>query len=366
MATNRLESAEHEGITGRKARHIDICLNENQAVQGSTNLFEELNLVHQAAPEVDTDRIALESEFLGHSCSLPFFISCMTGGSDEGFRVNRNLARAAGERVLPVGLGSIRVLHRHPELFEQFHIKPLAGDAPVIANLGGVQVRDLPLDWIDEILKQLEVQALAVHLNPGQELFQDGGDRDFRGVLEAFEDLTERLAIPVVVKETGFGINPQLARELVQRGAAAIDVAGAGGTNWLLVESVRSTEQAEGEIYRHWGIPTAAAVAALHDLPAEVYASGGIRNATEIAKAIALGATSVGMALPFIQAESEGGVDGIHTFIDRTEELLRRTMTLVGAAAIAELRRVPLILSPVFQETVYQLRHPGEWRSRLG
>lgn len=366
MATNRPESEKQEEITGRKARHIDICLNEKEAVQGNLNAFDELKLVHQAAPEVDTDGIRLDARFLGHPCKLPIFVSCMTGGSDEGFRVNRNLARAAGERRIPVGLGSIRVLHRHPELFEQFHIKPLAGDAPVIANLGGVQVRDLPHAWIDEILKRLEVQALAVHLNPGQELFQEGGDRDFRGVLEAFALLTDRLSIPVIVKETGFGINPRLARELVERGAAAIDTAGAGGTNWLLVESVRSVEHDDGELYRRWGIPTAAAVAALHDLPAEVYASGGIRNATEIAKALALGADSVGMALPFIQAEADGGVEGILEFIDRTEELLRRTMTLVGAADVEELRRAPLLLSPAFREEVYQLRHPEDWRSRLG
>lgn len=365
MATSRVEAGSNEGITGRKARHIDICLHE-ESVQGSGNDFDQIGLVHQAAPELDCNQLNLQTDFLGYPCDYPIFISCMTGGSDEGFRVNRNLARAAGKRRIPVGLGSIRVLYHHPELFEQFHIKPLAGEAPVMANLGGVQVRDLPHDWIEEILGRLEVQALAVHLNPGQELFQEGGDRDFRGVLDAFERLTRRLELPVIVKETGFGINPHLARELVSRGAAAIDVAGAGGTNWLLVESIRGRESAEGELYRDWGIPTAAAVAALHDLPAEVYASGGVRDATEIAKALALGADFVGMALPFIRAESEGGVEGTLQFLDGTLELLRRAMTLVGATDIEKLRRVPLILEPGFLDKVAQLRNPGRWRSRLG
>ena len=362
-----MATREHETITGRKARHIDICLTNEAEVQGQGAGFDEVRLMHRAAPELDRDSIRLETRFLGFPVAMPLFISCMTGGSDEGFRVNRNLARAAGEAHIPVGLGSIRVLHRHPELFEQFHIKPYAKESPVIANLGGVQIRDLPSAWICDTLQRLEVQALAVHLNPGQELFQENGDRDFRGVIEAFARLAEISPVPLIVKETGFGIGPRLARAFVDAGAAAVDVAGAGGTNWLLVESVRGPEERResGEGYRDWGIPTAAAVAALHDLPAELYASGGIRTPLDVAKALALGAVSAGMALPFIKAEAEGAVEGVTALIDYFRDGLLDLMTLTGAADIDTLRHSPLILRPEFRSTVVQLRADGDWRGQL-
>jgi isopentenyl-diphosphate Delta-isomerase len=363
-----MATREHESITGRKARHIDICLRDETRVQGRGAGFDEVSLIHRAAPELNRDHIRLETEFLGLPVAMPIFISCMTGGSAEGFRVNRNLALAAGQAGIPVGLGSIRVLHRHPELFEQFHIKPWAGESTVIANLGGVQIRDLPSAWICDTLQRLEVQALAVHLNPGQELFQEDGDRDFRGVIEAFAKLADVSPVPLIVKETGFGISPFLARAFVAAGAAAVDVAGAGGTNWLLVESVRGPEERResGENYRSWGIPTAAAVAALHDLTVEVHASGGIRTPQDVAKALALGAGSAGMALPFIKAEAEGEVKGVTDLIDFFRAELLDLMTLTGAADVESLRRSPLILGPGLRDTVTQLRKDGNWREYAG
>ena len=116
----------------------------------------------------------------------------MTGGSEGGFRANKALVSAAQVLGIPVGLGSIRILLRSPELFPHFHLKPHAPDVPVIANIGAVQVRDGGIDELLALLEKLEVQALAVHLNPGQELFQPGGDRDFRGLKEAIARLAER------------------------------------------------------------------------------------------------------------------------------------------------------------------------------
>ena len=59
---------------------------------------------------------------------------------------------------------------------------------------------------------------------------------------------------PVIVKETGFGIAPALVRELVAAGASLVDIAGAGGTNWITVES--------------HGLDREAAEVLLKDLPA--------------------------------------------------------------------------------------------------
>ena len=228
----------------RKEEHLTLCTDPSRyQVEGGGAGFEGVRFIHDAMPEIADDELDTSVEFLSRKIALPFFISCMTGGSEGGFRANKALAAAAQELGIPVGLGSIRILLRTPDLFPHFHLKPLAPDVPVIANIGAVQVRDGGMDELLALLEKLEVQALAVHLNPGQELFQPGGDRDFRGVKDALARLMERCPLPVIVKETGFGIMPCHVRELLKTGAAYVDLAGGGGTNWISVESYRLPEE---------------------------------------------------------------------------------------------------------------------------
>jgi isopentenyl-diphosphate delta-isomerase len=299
--------------------------------------------------------------FLGHDLRLPLFISCMTGGSERGLEVNRELARAAQATGLPVGLGSFRVLFEHPELAGQFQLKSLAPDVPVLANLGAQQVRDRPRAEIFEWLRRLEVQALVVHLNPGQELFQPEGDRDFRGLKGAIARLCEHSPVPVIVKETGFGILPSLVRELLDGGAAYVDLAGAGGTNWIRVEAYRldGPERAAAEEFSDWGLPTAVLLGALRGAErvlGRVLASGGLRSGLDAAKAVALGAELAGMALPFIREVCAGGAEAVVGLVRRLELSFRSAMLLTGSRTLPELRRGVLWVEPGFTSAVEALR----------
>lgn len=83
----------------------------------------------------------------------------MTGGSAEGFKMNKELARAAQELGVPVGTGSIRVLLEHPELDEHFALKAYAPDVPLMANIGAVQVRELPTARLDELMERVGADA---------------------------------------------------------------------------------------------------------------------------------------------------------------------------------------------------------------
>jgi isopentenyl-diphosphate delta-isomerase type 2 len=257
-----------------------------------------------------------------------------------------------------VGLGSIRVLFREPALFNHFHVKPIAGDAPVLANIGAVQVRDIDHDRLFDLLNRLEVQALVVHLNPGQELFQPDGDTDFRGLKEAIFRLVEKSPLPVIVKETGFGIRPGLARELLGAGVAYVDLAGSGGTNWVSVESYRREEddrEAADEM-RDWGIPTALLLAASRGLDGRVIASGGIRSGLDSAKAVAIGAELVGVALPVIRAVKDGGVEAVIRLFHYLETSFRAVMVLTGSRTINELRRGTVWMEPSFSARVAAFR----------
>jgi isopentenyl-diphosphate delta-isomerase type 2 len=281
----------------------------------------------------------------------------MTGGSAEGFAANRKLAQAAQKARIPVGLGSIRVLFRHEEVFDHFYIKPLAPDVPVLANIGSVQVRDMPHPALFEMCRRLEVQALVVHLNPGQELFQPDGDRDFRGLTEAIARLCGSAPLPVIVKETGFGVRPDTARRLIDSGATYVDVAGSGGTNWVAVESYRltPTQMQIAREFDAWGLPTAVLLAALRGLEGRVLASGGLRTGIDAAKSIALGAVVAGYALPFIRAVVDGGTAGVLQEIERIRFGLKTAMLLTGSPNVAALRRAPLLSESGFDGEVQAL-----------
>lgn len=298
-------------------------------------------MIHEALPELSEDKIDTSIDFIDHSLRLPLFISCMTGGSDGGFQANRDLARAAQQVGIPVGLGSVRILFENPGLFSHFSIKSLAPDVPVFANLGAVQVRDRKHNEIFDLLRRLEVQSLVVHLNPGQELFQPEGDRDFQGIKKALARLCERSPVPVIVKETGFGIRPSSVKELLEAGAAYVDIAGAGGTNWILVESYRlETEEREAaEEFRSWGIPTALILALTGKNRGRILASGGLRTGMDVAKSIALGAELAGLALPFIRQVCSDGVEGVVRFIRKIEKTLRTVMLLTGSEHLSALRK---------------------------
>jgi isopentenyl-diphosphate Delta-isomerase len=281
----------------------------------------------------------------------------MTGGSEEGFRANRNLALAAERARIPVGMGSFRVLLEHEEVFDHFNLKRYAPDVPVLANIGGVQVREIGEERIVELAKRLETDAIVVHLNPGQELFQRDGDRDFTGIRDAVGRLCRKTNIPIIVKETGFGIAPDLIPELLDLGVAYVDLAGSGGTNWISVESYRADDELAGEAseFDDWGLPTAHLLAAIRlrygtTLDGRILASGGLRTGSDMAKSIALGALLGGAALPLIRAEVDGGVDAVVRLLESMKRTIVRTMVLTGSRTVEALRSAPLWFRAPFAE----------------
>ena len=337
--------------SSRKAGHLEICTDPSRySIEGPGGGFEGIRFVHIALPELNEAELDTGTDFLGQHLKLPFFISCMTGGSEGGFRANKELARAAEALGIPVGLGSMRVLVENPRLFEHFNMKPLAPSVPLLANMGAVQIRDMDRPVLYDLLGRLQAQALVIHANPGQELFQPEGDRDFRGLKEAIARTCNECPVPVIVKETGFGIAPHLARELLASGAAYVDLAGAGGTNWILVESYRfpGEDSSAAAQFAPWGIPTAVLLAAFGGRQIRLLASGGIRGGMDAAKALAMGAHLVGFALPVIREVTAGGADAAIGFFRRLEKTLRAAMLLTGSRDTPSLRRAATWREPAF------------------
>jgi isopentenyl-diphosphate delta-isomerase len=332
-----------DDISKRKADHLAIAASQQVEFHRST-LLEHVHLVHQALPELAVDEIDLATELAGKRLRAPLVITGMTGGTAEAAAVNRDLARAAQDAGVALGLGSQRAMGEHPELADTYDVRAVAPDVVLFGNVGAVQLAAWGAARATELAKRIGADAMCVHLNAGQELIQDGGDRDFRGLVAAIELLVKE-SMPVIVKETGCGLSPQAARMLAGVGVSAVDTAGAGGTSWVAVEAVRakvgSDAAALGEELWDWGLPTAVSVAACVDAGLVTIASGGMRTGYDVARALALGARAGGMAAPMLRAQRSGGADAVRATIDRVTRSIRAVCLLAGARSAADLARVP-------------------------
>ena len=303
-------------IAARKNSHIEVCLRENVR-SGVSNGFENYRLIHNALPEADFAAFSIETEFLNKKISAPLLISSMTGGTEYGERINRNLIEAAAALDLPFAIGSQRVYLSDSASADLPKIRKIAGNIPLLANLGAVQLNyGFTREHYLRAVEMLEADALILHLNPLQELIQSGGNTNFSGLLKKIEGLCGGFPVPVIIKEVGWGISPELAKKLTDAGVSMIDVAGAGGTSWSQVESLSNQDPSArklAEPFTDWGIPTAECIRTIHEAHPEIrlIASGGIMNGVEAAKAILLGAGLCGMAARLLPAAAEGTAETV-------------------------------------------------------
>jgi len=337
-------TTDEPSISRRKADHLEVAASGRAEAVRST-LLEHVHLVHQALPELAVADIDLVTTLVGQRLSAPLVITGMTGGTAEAAQINRDLARAAAARGIALGLGSQRPMAEHPELISTYRVRAVAPDVILFGNVGAVQAKAMGAAAVIELGKQIEANAICIHLNPGQELIQDHGDRDFGGLVAMIRALILASPIPVIVKETGCGLSPQAARALVGAGVMTVDVAGAGGTSWVAVEAVRAAEGSAaaslGTELWDWGLPTAVAVVACARAGLTTIASGGLRTGYDVARAIALGATAGGMAVPMLRAQRAGGEAAVGEAIDRVVEAIRSVCLLTGSRTPHDLQRAP-------------------------
>lgn len=335
---------EQPAIAKRKADHLEVAASGRADFAKST-LLEHVHLVHQAIPELALDEIELGVDLFGARLRAPLVITGMTGGTPEAAAVNRDLARAAEAAGVALGVGSQRAMDEHPELAASYAVRDVAPNVVLIGNVGAVQAAAMGPARAIELARRIGANALAIHLNPGQELIQDRGDRDFRGILDAIRRLLDASPLPIVVKETGCGLSAEAARALAGAGVRTVDVAGAGGTSWVAVEAVRapagSGAAALGSELWDWGIPTAVSVRACVRAGHAVIASGGLRSGLDVARALALGARAGGMAAPMLRAQRAGGTDGVRAEIDRVIDSIRSVCLLTGCRRATDLARAP-------------------------
>lgn len=325
--------------SARKMRHVEACLGHPVEYASRTTGFEKYDLPYVALPDTDLSQVDMRTTFLGRPLRAPVLIGAMTGGTDLASIINRNLAIAADHLGLGLMLGSQRIMIEDATTRPSFEVRKHAPDTLLIGNLGLAQLnRGYTAAQARQAVELVDADALAFHTNPLQEAMQPGGDGDFRGLVSLLGEVVEEVPFPVLLKEVGHGIGAETARRLRDIALAAVDVAGAGGTSWSRVEQYVAHGEVRHRDLAEWGIPTMQALCEVRDVMPRMplIASGGIRSGVDAAKAIALGASVVAVALPLLEPATRSA-QAVITWLERFLQELKVAMHCTGCPKLADL-----------------------------
>lgn len=232
-------------MVDRKKDHIEMAF-DSQISQKHVGLYYEPML--SAHPDEDTD---ISINFLNKTLKAPLWISSMTGGTEKAKLINKNLATIANKFGIGMGLGSCRSLLTGNQRIEDFDYKSVVGNFPFYANLGIAQLENLvtnrQLYKVKELLTDLNVDGLIIHVNPLQEWAQPEGDQFRVAPIETIKQTLFELETNIIVKEVGQGFGPNSLISLMNLPLAAIDFAGHGGTNFTALELARHSALASGK-----------------------------------------------------------------------------------------------------------------------
>jgi isopentenyl-diphosphate delta-isomerase len=349
-------STDADAIERRKDEHLRVTAAGDVGSRAQPG-WGDVHLLHRAVPAADLGAIDVGADFLGRRLRAPVVIAAMTGGHTTATEINAVLARAAERHGLAMGVGSQRAALVNPSLAHTYAVaRENAPSAYLIANVGAAQLvaqKDRPAFDGDDLRRAVEMisaDALAIHLNYLEEAVQTEGDRAVGRLRLAMAEGVSAVPVPSIAKETGAGLSSTVAMELRDTGFNALDVGGLGGTSFAAVEARRAESNGDargarlGVVYRDWGIPTAVSIvgARLTGLP--VIATGGVRSGLDAAKAIALGATLVGVARPLLMAALAGDA-AVDAWLEQFIEELRVAVFLTGGTCLADLRRAPRVIA---------------------
>lgn len=331
----------------RKDDHVRLSLQKDIAAH--YNFWDDIRLTHNALPEIDKDELDLSTELFNRNLAVPLIISGMTGGYSKARKINENLAAAAENFQIAMGVGSQRAALENPKQEITYSVVK-DFDIPLrFANIGASQLvmwgPKKTLENSYKMIDMIDADALMICLNFLQEVVQFEGETRAKGSLKSIEKLADDLEIPVIVKESGAGISYDVAKRLSKTKISGIDVGGAGGTSFAAIEHFRAAmindkvRERGGITFWDWGIPTPTSILEVGeatDWKLPIIATGGIRNGLDAAKAIAMGADCAGIANVLLQPANK---DKESTFfeIECIIEELRAAMFLVGAENITKM-----------------------------
>lgn len=306
----------------RKKDHIRLALADKTTLTS----LDAYAIDYNSVPRFGLDTLDTSTTICNKKWQFPFFINAITAGGEECNKINQDfmeVSKACGIEFFP-GSYSPALKDKNDEA---------AYPKGYSINLGLDKDPNLILDAIEKT----KAQYIQLHTNPLQEIVMPEGDHNFESWLFTLTEVSKKSPIPVILKETGFGMNEETIKLAIDLNLAAVDVSGMGGTNFARIENGRREDKST--YLENIGYTTAESLefAAPYRDKIDIIASGGIRNPLDVVKCLALGAKAVGVSKTFLEILVNDGKEALIDEIEKWKKELKFLMILMNAKNIDEL-----------------------------
>ena len=306
----------------RKKDHIRLALADKTTLTS----LDAYAIDYNSVPRFGLDTLDTSTTICNKKWQFPFFINAITAGGEECNKINQDfmeVSKACGIEFFP-GSYSPALKDKNDEA---------AYPKGYSINLGLDKDPNLILDAIEKT----KAQYIQLHTNPLQEIVMPEGDHNFESWLSTLTEVSKKSPIPVILKETGFGMNEETIKLAIDLNLAAVDVSGMGGTNFARIENGRREDKST--YLENIGYTTAESLefAAPYRDKIDIIASGGLRNPLDVVKCLALGAKAVGVSKTFLEILVNDGKEALIDEIEKWKKELKFLMILMNAKNIDEL-----------------------------
>ncbi|CAM3244048.1 type 2 isopentenyl-diphosphate Delta-isomerase [Streptobacillus felis] len=305
----------------RKDAHLKYALSDAITKNG----FDDYLLEYISIPSFGLEDVDIRTKIGIVDLEYPFFINAITGGSKKGDKINKDLEYVSKKTNIFLFPGSYSpFLNKDKISYPKNQGINLGIDKPFEAFVQGINKTD--------------AKIVQVHVNMIQEMLMPEGDRNFEKWEENLKEIIKHISIPIILKETGFGMGRETFIKAKNLGIKILDISGKGGTNFASIENRR--RKSVKEYYEEIGYSTTESLEIAKEFKDdfEIIASGGIRNPLDIVKALALGADAVGISRAFLEILELEGRDALVDRINTWKKDIKNMFLLTGSRNIEELR----------------------------
>ena len=332
-------------MSNRKDDHIHSALKQDHP----HNDFDCVRLLSNSVGSVNVKDVDIQVHIFGRTFLTPIYINAMSGGSELSKEVNEKLSVVASHFGFPMATGSLSAAIKDETWKESFQI--------IEKNIeNGFKIANIGLSRSKEDAKKaveiLNADALQIHLNVAQEITMPEGDREFKHWKTRLSEIINYVDVPVIVKEVGFGMTRETVELLASLGVTYIDVSGKGGTNFITVENDRRVNRLQ--TFENYGISTVESLLDNQNQKVTLFASGGIRDAFDIVKALSLGAKMVGMSGYFLKLVMQHSVEEVLVIVQTLIDDVKGMMAVLNVERLEDLKHVEKIYHGTVLEFINQ------------